>query len=133
MVTDESLENIYIYINFFTFCSGQPIYTILILFLSKGSNFKHVCVYLYQLCVCNTLKLKVSISRIKGRVYTRELCSMLCGSLDERGVCGRMITCIHVAESLGCSPETITILLISYMPIQNKKQTNKKEGCTAFK
>ena len=33
---------------------------------------------------------------------------------------GIMDTCIHVAESLPCSPETLT-LLISYIPIQNKK------------
>ena len=34
-------------------------------------------------------------------------CSMLCGSLDGKGVQGRMDTCICVAESLCCSPETI--------------------------
>ena len=38
---------------------------------------------------------------------------MLCGSLDRRGVWGRMDTCVWMAESLPCSPETI-ILLISY-------------------
>ena len=43
-----------------------------------------------------------------------ELCSMLCGSLDGRGVWGRMHTCICMAESLLCSPKTITTLLISY-------------------
>ena len=53
-----------------------------------------------------------------------ELCSMLCGSLDGRGVWGRMDTCICVAESLHCSPETVTTLLISYTPIQNKKLKN---------
>ena len=54
-----------------------------------------------------------------------ELCSMLCAqccpSLDGTGVWGRMDTCIRMAESLHCSPETITTLLISYSPIQNKK------------
>ena len=35
-------------------------------------------------------------------------CSMLCGSLDGRGVWGRMATCIYMAESLPCLPETIT-------------------------
>ena len=34
---------------------------------------------------------------------------------------GRMDTCICMAESLHYSPETITILLIDYTPIQNKK------------
>ena len=37
-----------------------------------------------------------------------------------------MDTCIRVAESLHCSPETITTLLISYSPIQNKKLKKKK-------
>ena len=54
-------------------------------------------------------------------VFHRELCSMLCGSLDGRGVWWRMDTCICLAESLCCSPETITKLLIGYTAIQNKK------------
>ena len=36
---------------------------------------------------------------------------MLRGSLDGRGVWGRMDICVCVAESLGCSPKTITTLL----------------------
>ena len=44
-------------------------------------------------------------------------CSMLCGSLDGRGVWGRMDTCIWMAESLGCPPETIMTLLIGYAPV----------------
>ena len=43
------------------------------------------------------------------------------GSLDGRGVWGRMDTCICMAESLPCLPETITTLVISYTPIQSKK------------
>ena len=46
-------------------------------------------------------------------VRHRELCSKLCGSLDGRGVWGRMDTGVYLAESLCYSPETIT-LLISY-------------------
>ena len=41
---------------------------------------------------------------------------------------GRMDTCICMAESLHCSPETITTLLIGYSPIQNKKLKKKKES-----
>ena len=37
------------------------------------------------------------------------------------GSWGRMDTCICMAESLHCSRETITTLLIDYTPIQNKK------------
>ena len=45
------------------------------------------------------------------------LCSMLCASLD--GVWGRMGTYVCMAESLCCSPETTTTLLIGYTPMQN--------------
>ena len=43
----------------------------------------------------------------KGLLYSMELCSILCGSLDGRGVLGRKATCTCMAESLFCSPETI--------------------------
>ena len=47
----------------------------------------------------------------------------------ERGIWGRMDTCICMAESLHCSPEIMTTLLIGYTPIQNvfgvKKNKNK--------
>ena len=58
-------------------------------------------------------------------IQHRELCSMLCGSLDGREVWGRMDTCIWMAEFPICSPETIITLLISHIPIQNKKLKNK--------
>ena len=51
---------------------------------------------------------------------------MLGGRLDERGIRGRMDTCIRMAESLRCSPETITTLLIGYIPTQNKKFIEEK-------
>ena len=37
------------------------------------------------------------------------------------GEFGRIDTCIHMTESLCCPPKTITTLLISCIPIQNKK------------
>ena len=49
--------------------------------------------------------------------YPRELCPMLHGSQDGRGVQGRMDPRICMAESLCCPPETMTTLLISYTPI----------------
>ena len=49
-----------------------------------------------------------------------ELCTMLYGSQDGRGVWGRMDTCMCIAVSFCYSPETITTLLIGYPPIQNK-------------
>ena len=44
---------------------------------------------------------------------------MSCASLDGRGTWERMDTCTCMAESLCCSPETTTTLLVSYTPIQN--------------
>ena len=55
-----------------------------------------------------------------------ELCLILCGSLDGKGVCGRIDTCICMAESLHYSPEIQVnslsqhCLLTGYTPIQNK-------------
>ena len=54
-------------------------------------------------------------------VEPMKLCPVLCGSLDGRGVWGTIDTSVCRAESLHSSPESITILLISYIPIQNKK------------
>ena len=56
-------------------------------------------------------------------VQHMEFCSMLCGSLDGRGVWRRMDTCVYVwlKYTLHCSPENITTLLIGYIPKQNKK------------
>ena len=55
----------------------------------------------------------------------RELCSVSCGSLDGREIWGRMNTCICMAESLSCVPDTITILLIGYTPIEIKSLNSK--------
>ena len=46
------------------------------------------------------------------------------GSLDRSRVWGRMDTCICMADSLCCPPETITTLLIGYAPIYNIKFKN---------
>ena len=61
--------------------------------------------------------------RLATRSYclAQGICSMLRGSLDGRGVWGRMDRCMCMAEFLCCPPETITTLLISYTPIQHKK------------
>ena len=59
-------------------------------------------------------------------VQHRELCSVLSGGLDGRGVWERMDTCICTAESLSCSPETVITVLIGYIPIQNKKLKEKR-------
>ena len=51
----------------------------------------------------------------------RKLCSMFCGSLDWGEGGGRMDTRMCTAESLHCSPETITTLVIGYTSTQDKK------------
>ena len=69
--------------------------------------------------MCTLLYLKW-ITNKKNLLYsTWHSAQILCASLDERGLWGRMDTRICMAESLHCSPETITILLIVYTPIQN--------------
>ena len=53
---------------------------------------------------------------------------MLCASLNRREVWDRIGTYKCLFESLHSSPETTTILLIGYIPIQNKKfETSKKK------
>ena len=54
-----------------------------------------------------------------------ELCSVLCGRLDERGVWERMDPCICMPESLCCSPETVTTL--------NQLYPNTKQKVFFFK
>ena len=46
--------------------------------------------------------------------------SAQCGSLDGRRIWGIMDTCVCMAESLHCSPETVTRLLIGYTPKPEK-------------
>ena len=62
-------------------------------------------------------------------VQRMELYSMLYGNLDGRQVWRRMYACICMTESLHCSPETITTLLIGYTPIQNKMLKKEKRFC----
>ena len=58
-------------------------------------------------------------------VQHRELCSVLSGGLDGRGVWERMDTCICTAESLHCSPETIITFLIGYTQYKIKSFKTK--------
>ena len=60
-------------------------------------------------------------------VQQRELCSILCGSLDERGVWGRKDTSICMAESLCCSPETIPTLCVNWLYSSIKLKALKKK------
>ena len=55
-----------------------------------------------------------------------ELCFNVMWQPGWEGVCGKMDTCVCMAAFLHCSPEIITILLISCTPIENKKFKLKK-------
>ena len=46
-----------------------------------------------------------------------ELCSIFCNKLNGKGIWKRRDTCLGITESLCCSPETNTTLLINYTPI----------------
>ena len=61
-------------------------------------------------------------------VKDMEFCSMLCARLTGRGIWGRINTSICMAESLCCSPETITALLIGSTPIKNVFGVKKING-----
>ena len=69
-----------------------------------------------------------------GRIYTalfhmnihqgpteeqHRLHSSFCGSLDGKGIWGRMDTCICMTEPLCCSSENITTLLVGSTPVQD--------------
>ena len=56
----------------------------------------------------------------KSAVLHRGLWSTFCGSLDGRGVGRGMDTCISVAESLHCPPETINTVNQLYANINFK-------------
>ena len=62
------------------------------------------------------------INQLGPTIYHMELCSVLCGSLDGRGVWG-VDACM--AESLSYLPEIIIAFLIGYTPIQNTKFKKK--------
>ena len=53
---------------------------------------------------------------------------MLHGSLDWRGVYGRVGPCVCMTESLYCSPETITTLLIGYTAIGGSDGKESVQG-----
>ena len=64
--------------------------------------------------------LYLKMSNQQGPTVYMEHCSDLCGSLDV-GVEWSLDTCVHMAKSLWCSPETITMLLTDHSSIQKKK------------
>ena len=61
-------------------------------------------------------------------VKDMEFCSTLCARLSGRGVWGRINTSVRMAESLCCSPETTTTLLVGSAPIQNVFGVKKLNG-----
>ena len=84
------------------------------LWLPGRERWREGIVREFGMDMCTLLYLKWITNK---DIMHRDLCSMLCGNLDGRGVWGRMNTCVCVAESLCCPSETVTMLLIGYMPI----------------
>ena len=72
-------------------------------------------------CVIHTALFKVD-NQQGPTVQHMDLYLMLCGSLDGRGVWSRMDTCICEAETLGCSPKTITLLIGYLLLLQSLSQ-----------
>ena len=72
----------------------------------------------------------------KQLLYVTELCSVLCGSLEGRGIWQRMDTCLRMLElcSHHCSPETYhdTVNRLYHNTMQNKKFKKKKCSLAAF-
>ena len=62
----------------------------------------------------------------QGPTYCIGHGTLLSVRTDGRGVCRRMDINICLAESLRCSPEATTTLLIGYTAVQNKKLKNKQ-------
>ena len=58
-------------------------------------------------------------------IYHRELCSMLCGSLDRRVVWERVDKRVYMAESL-CCPIIILLSILRYKIFKKEKGKNKK-------
>ena len=70
--------------------------------------------------MCTPLELKWIAN--KDQLYSRDNCSMSCGSLEGKGVWGRRKH-VYVYLSHLLSTWNFTTLLIGYPPIENKKET----------
>ena len=61
-----------------------------------------------------------------------ELCSLLWSRLDGRGLWGGIHTCICMAKSFRCSPETLTTVFVNCL-YPNTKQTIKQKNISQIK
>ena len=82
----------------------------------------------------------MEVSRLQvlgGNSITNELLWQKSQSLSEETTIKilpqRMDPCLCMAESILCSPKTITTLFISYTPMQNKKLKKLKTECLQLK
>ena len=81
--------------------------------LEAGKDAEERIVREFGIGMCALLYLKWITNKVL--VLHMELYSVLRGSLDGRGVWGRMDTCICLAESFRCSLETITTLFVNWL------------------
>ena len=68
-----------------------------------------------QVPLCSILGSRAPGLRQMPWNHVLNLTCKLCGSLDGRGVWGRMDTRVCMTESLRCSPETITTLSVNQL------------------
>ena len=97
-----------------------------ILYSKAKSACQSRCFLTSYFCILHTAIFKMD-NQQGCIVQNLELCSMLCASLDGTRVWRRMDTCVCMAESLHCSPETTTTLLIGYIPIEKGLRFEKKK------
>ena len=85
------------------------------LWLPVGEGWREGIVREFAIDMYTLLHLKRITN--KDLLYSTGNSAQCCGSLDGRGVWGRMDTCMCMVELLCCAPETITTLLTGYTPI----------------
>ena len=67
------------------------------------------------------LEQKLTLIQWTGEIFQYYKHNNMCQSEREECLGENMDTCVCMAESLHCSPETTKTLFIGYTPIQNKK------------
>ena len=84
-------------------------------YIGKGERWREGVVRKFEMDTYMLLYLKWITN--KDQLYSTLYLLNVCGSLHGRGVWKRMDTCICMAKSICCPPETITTLFIGYAPI----------------
>ena len=95
------------------------------LFTAERFSASNLVEILFQVTIKHTAIFKLD-NQQGPTVQHRELCSIFCNNLIGKRIWKRIHICICITESLCCTPETNTTLLINYTPIENKKLKKKR-------